>query len=110
MIADIDLSPEDLANLAFLTGLKAVGYIDPRPIPNGRYACLAPFMFTYAIIVGRMGDDACYEDRWCYHTFEAAKAALEAWDGNGEPQGWHRHPITGRRRTDGDPTTEYVAP
>jgi hypothetical protein len=34
-----------------------------------------------------------------------------AWElvgGVGEPQGWHRHPNTGRRREDGDPTKETI--
>jgi hypothetical protein len=37
-----------------------------------------------------------------------ALAALERWDGNGEPTGWTRHPATGRRRPDGDPDREHV--
>lgn len=53
------------------------------------------FMFTYAIRtdvdVWNLGD------RWCYKTYAAAKAAFDAWDGTGEPLGWHRHPDTGRR-------------
>jgi len=55
-----------------------------------------------------MGNEMGYEDRWCYHTKEAATAAFEAWNGEGEPDGWHRHPGTGRRR---NPETgeEWVA-
>ena len=37
-----------------------------------------------------------------------AVATLETWDGVGEPTGWMRHPTTGRRRPDGDPSKEYV--
>jgi hypothetical protein len=33
---------------------------------------------------------------------------LNRWDGQGEPQDWFRHPKTGRRRPDGDPSREYV--
>lgn len=39
----------------------------------------------------------------------AAVAALEDWDGTGEPTGWIREPNTGRRRPDATPTSEYVA-
>ena len=40
-----------------------------------------------------------------------AQEALAAWDGapGTEPQGWHRHPTSGRRRTDGKPELEHVA-
>lgn len=106
-----DLTPEDLAALEFLTWLKQeCGYLNPRPLPGGRYVAVMPLMVTHAIIVGRIGDDLSYEDRWCYHTKAAAIAAMDAWDGVGEPSGWHRHPVTGRRRDAGNPATEYVAP
>jgi hypothetical protein len=36
--------------------------------------------------------------------------ALREWDGNGEPDGWMRHPDSGRRRPDGDAAREYVEP
>jgi len=35
---------------------------------------------------------------------------MEAWDGEGEPTGWMRHPASGRRRPGGDETKEYVNP
>ena len=51
-------------------------------------------------------DHCGHRGRWCYHTYAAAKAALDAWNGEGEPDGWHRAPYSGRRRNpDG---TEYV--
>lgn len=39
-------------------------------------------------------------DRWCYETYEAASQALADWDcaAGTEPDGWHRHPDSGRRR------------
>jgi hypothetical protein len=96
--------------LAYMQWLKTeCGYQSPRPIGHSRYACIMPLLYTAAIIVGRIGD-ACYEDRWCYHSREDAERALDAWDGRGEPAGWHRHPTTGRRRTDGDSLREYVSP
>ena len=59
------------------------------------WCCIGKFLFTYAILSDL--HSFYYEDRWCYDSYEKAKAALEAWDGTGEPTGWHRHPATGRR-------------
>ncbi len=73
------------------------GLLKPRPLGGGRYAALLRLNFTHAIVVGRIGNLVTYDDRWCYSTRAAAEEALEAWDGKGEPTGWHRHPATGRR-------------
>lgn len=56
-----------------------------------------------------IGDYAGYADRWCYPTREAVFKALAAWDAGkgGEPEGWHKHPDTGRLRPDCDPAQEY---
>ena len=93
---------------AFLHHLDVNGYREIRAIGDGLYACLVPLLFTCAIVTGRIGDLSGYEDRWCFHSYAVAKAALDAWNGEGEPQGWHRHPQTGRRRPDGDPEQEYI--
>lgn len=92
----------------FLSYLKEGGYRDIKLIDENRYACLVPFAFTHAIIIGKLFDMCSYDDRWCYETYGEAMQALKEWDGQGEPQGWHRHPFTGRRRQKGDPATEYV--
>lgn len=42
-------------------------------------------------------DQTGYNDRWCYHNYTDAVKALNNWDGMGEPEGWHRHPNSGRR-------------
>lgn len=98
-----------LDEAAFLQWLKEQGHRHPKPLPGGRYAAIFDFMFTEGIIVGRIGDRDQYDDRWCYERGKA-EAALEAWDGTGEPQGWHRHPATGRRRPDGNADEEYLNP
>lgn len=103
---------EARAAAAFVTHLvQENGYSDPRLLGDGRYACVMPLLFTSAIITGRIGDFVGYEDRWCYGSLEAARAALETWSGIGEPEGWHRHPMTGRRRqmTD-DGLEEWINP
>lgn len=101
---------ELLADLEYLTWLKReCGYLDPRPLPEGHWVAIAPLLVTHAIISGRIGDRLGYDNRWCYGSYEKAKAAMDEWSGVGEPEGWHRHPLTGRRRNNGDPTAEYVA-
>jgi hypothetical protein len=104
------VSPAMLAELQFLQWLKQeCGYRDPRPLPGGRWAAIFPLMYTHAIIVGTVGSYLGYDDRWCYDSYERAKTALDAWDGQSEPEGWHRHPMSGRRRVESDPSSEYVA-
>jgi hypothetical protein len=69
------------------------------------------FLFTSAIISGI--SPGGYEDRWCYTTLNDAVGALAVWKLHPEwpePEGWHRHPDSGRRRPDGDKAREYVDP
>lgn len=73
------------------------GYSDPRVIPNDRCAYIIPKMYTHAIGTSRIGDKASIGDCWCYPNYAAARNALDAWDGHGEPDGWIRHPDSGRR-------------
>lgn len=89
---------------------QSCGIINPRDLGDGRWAGIVGFLFTHAVVVGKVGDINSYEDRWCYEGRTAAEAGLDAWDGTGEPEGWHRHPLTGRRREHGDAETEYLAP
>lgn len=99
-----------LEEVSFVNWLSQdCGYGDIRPLNDGRYVAIRQFLFTHAIIVGQIGDRCGVDDRWCYHSYAAAKTALCAWDGTGEPLGWHRHPASGRRRIEGEPTTEYVS-
>lgn len=74
------------------------------------YVGVMPLMFTAAVIIGERGK-GWYVDRWCYHSVPAALAAAAAWTGEypeTEPEGWHRHPSSGRRREGGDPSVEEV--
>lgn len=89
---------------------KNYGYLIKET--EDRSIFVMPFMFTHAIVWfdRRRGDMSWYNDRWCYHTYAAATTAAENWSGEAgtEPEGWHRHPTTGRRREDGDPATETI--
>lgn len=77
----------------------------------GIYTAVKRLLFHYTLILGQIGNRQTYDDRWCYQTEEAAVAAMEAWDATagGEPENWHRHPTSGRRRVEADPHAEYRA-
>lgn len=51
-----------------------------------------------------------HENLWCYESLPEAIAAMNTWNPEEaeEPAGWFRHPLTGRRRPDGDPLKEFV--
>ena len=111
-LADIDHDEETLRFIKYL--VVECGYSDIRILPGRRYVAIMPLLYTHAIIIGSIGDQLGYADRWCYGGRAAAIAALEAWDGQGEPEGWHRHPGTGRRREYDAETSlllgEYINP
>jgi hypothetical protein len=75
-------------------------YKHPQPCAADvtKWKAIAQFAFTWGIVTGPMFDRCTVSDRWCYHSYEDALKAFEAWDGTGEPEGWHRHPMSGRRR------------
>lgn len=79
---------------------------------DDQYACLMPLLFTTAIITGPVAFmKTGYDDRWCYHTVEDARTALLEWEASeykGEPDGWHRHPSTGRRRDENGCETVFL--
>lgn len=78
-----------------------------RLLENGLVSAVLPMLYTYRLIIGSVGA-SWYDDCWCYHDLGTALDAMSEWDGEGEPEGWHRHPPSGRRRVEGDPATEYV--
>jgi hypothetical protein len=89
------------------------GYSCFVPMDDTRFACVSPFLYTTAIITGRYFDSYSLDNRWCYHDYPSALAALIEWAEAGfknEPMGWHRHPASGRRRPDGDWMQEHVQP
>jgi hypothetical protein len=71
-----------------------------RRLPDGRLCGVKRLLFHWTIHVGITFTG--HDERYCYATFAGAASALEAWDGEGEPDGWHKHPSSGRRR---DPAT-----
>lgn len=95
--------------------LQALGYegTDLKVMPDGGVAFIHKLLYTSALLVmsKQSFDDpfGSSDDRWCYQTYADAKAALDRWDPevDPEPDGWHRHPSTGRRRPGGDGASEY---
>lgn len=103
---------ETVDPIGFLQWLNdQAGIEQPKLIPGGRYAGLRPMLFTWAICVAKVGDFWGIDRQWCYHDRDAAELALAAWDGTGEPIGWHRDPLTGRRVSEtGDELDENGQP
>jgi hypothetical protein len=83
-------------------------YMMVKRLPDGRYSAVAPLIATYAIVIGDWGNEQGYNDRWCYHDLNPAIRAFNAWDGTGEPTGWHRHPKSGRRLAEDDHSYDEV--
>lgn len=82
-----------------------------REQADGYVVHVVPMLFTTAILVSARRGAATYVDRWCYASVEAALTAAQEWEApypGSEPSGWNRHPITGRRRLDGDANREYI--
>lgn len=108
-----DVLPDEIY-AAMRAGWDAVhaggDYLHIRPLGDGRAVFLLPMLLgNLRLAIGLMGD-LCFDDGWCYQ-FEQREAAWRAalgWNGEGEPEGWYRHPDTGRRRPGGDVAKEVV--
>lgn len=79
----------------FILRMGEGSYSYVKHFADGQVAWLARFAFTTAILYGL--EPCGHRDRWCYQTMADARRALDEWNGEGEPQGWHRHPDSGRR-------------
>jgi len=83
---DIDfLPPETLATYPLIGQL-----------PDGRYCGIHRLLYHWTMHVDL--DEFGYADKYCFATQALAVAALINWNGEGDPDGWHRHLKTGRRR------------
>jgi hypothetical protein len=89
----------------------------PKVLADGRTLWAYRTLFGGRVCVSRTPTVDTFEDLWCYNgglggltgdPRARCVAALLAWDGTGEPEGWNKHPATGRYRTDGDPLREYL--
>jgi hypothetical protein len=100
---------EEILWLAALQITNGYRRVKPLAHRRGHYAAIMPLVTHDALIVAEIGDSTGYYDRWCFSPRAKADVAFDEWEGEGEPKGWHRHPMSGRRRTDGDPEQEYHA-
>lgn len=92
---------------SYFDEMIGLGFLGIRKAEPGYWVAVYRYAFTVAIVKGRMFD--CYElaDRWCYSEAAAAVEAFAAWDGfTGEPDGWVKHPASGRCRYDSDPNRQ----
>jgi hypothetical protein len=90
-------------------------YLWARVLPDGRGVYLLPMLFgAMNLSIGPHGA-WWFDDTWQYTAdtpggLDAGWRAALGWDGQGEPEGWYRHPQSGRRRPGGDPAKEFVRP
>jgi hypothetical protein len=101
-------------NNQFFNYLKThCNYTVVVPAGNGNWVGLQRLLYHWTMHMGKIGDLNGYDRRYCYATFDLATDALAEWatrEFDGDPIYWHRDPITGRRRPDGDPKKEYIEP
>lgn len=85
--------------MCWTMGETATHYVEIAPQLMGlAFICLTPKEF-----------DLVYDERWDYPDIIRAAVAAFEWAKRGyvgEPHLWERHLPTGRRRKDGDPSTE----
>lgn len=106
-------SPSSIEAYIAAAGLQGdVAVTDMRDLGDGTWIMARRLMFHWMMVRGDFGDLIGYFDRWCYATEELVREALAAFpltpSADYEPSGWHRHPPSGRRRTNGDPAQEYI--
>jgi hypothetical protein len=73
-----------------------VGYSHLRILPSGELIGVCRYLFTYGLTIGiaLFG----YRKRWCYGREKDAIAAMERWDGRGDPPGpWIKQKPKGLR-------------
>lgn len=85
------------------------GALYTRTVGDGYQITVYAMLFGNGRICYGPREAAWIDDAWCYPSVAAALEAARAWDGEGDPpDGWHRHPNSGRRREGGDPAKESV--
>lgn len=103
-------SPDLLAQELAAVRANWEPYVTDLQVKAGRILAIQRLMYTWALLADLTPWGHERDGRWCYSSYDKARAALDAWNGEDgtEPDGWHRHVNSGRRR---DPDgTEYVMP
>ncbi len=86
------------------------GFIARKDLEDGRYITLTPQLYGTLLTLSQAGNEYGYSEAYTYDNPEKAVASYEAWEGNGEPNGWIRHIPSNRRRPNGDAAQEHVSP
>ena len=85
------------------------GSIYFRRMDSGDAIAVYPMTFGKARVCLIDAAHGQVANAFCYGSRTQAIAAAEVWNGEGDaPDGWHRHPETGRRRDGGDHAKEVV--
>ena len=85
MSAREELPPEVLEQYTHMRWIENVGWC-------GVHHLLFHWTMHYGIT------SVSYDGRYCYQTQLQAVSSMLHWDGTGDPEHWHKHPPTGRRR------------
>lgn len=80
-----------------------------RVFEDGEVWSVSPFSLSNGRLFVDLGQNG-YADFYCFCDYPTALKALREFDPKTmrEPEGWHRHFGTARRRPDGDASREYI--
>lgn len=74
------------------------GAIGQRILPDGRELVLYPMLFGNSrLCIGEEGAPT-FDNGYCYQRTDLAFAALNDWDGSGDPHGYYRNLATDHRQ------------
>ncbi len=90
--------------------LKDMGYTSQRVLDDGTILAVGPMIPPNGRLFVDINSSG-YEDCYCYDSLDLAYQSMMAFNPSvdKEPQGWKRHPFSGRRRPNGDASKEYIA-
>lgn len=112
-VLTMNTTPEAIrqANSRGLTedDLHRLGYDHLRQLEDGTWLAVAPMTYGKGRLFIEL-DAVGFADCYCYPSVPAAIDAMQRYDQNSEtvPDGWVKHPATGRFRPEGDSEKEVV--
>jgi hypothetical protein len=66
------------------------GALGVRVLDDGRQLTLYPMLFGNTRLCLGWPSFGTYDAGWCYHDTAASLAALQTWDGDGDPPGYFK--------------------
>src|SRR5690606_23078640 len=76
---------ERVISLEQLTEFRENGYSRLKRFVSGEIGAVAPYLYTFGVVIALTHEG--YRCRWCYSSAEDAIAAIDRWDGAGDPPG-----------------------